>query len=159
MRNYSFMNSWRSFFILLTGACVALVAGLGLVQHQAAQRAHEVTAGLRGNTIIIVRLPTQADSPEQIWIDATGLVVHGLIASGPRQQSQLAPSELHAVKAIQDAWCTATPTFPTPTTASSMYEIGLRCDESHNNVLKQIHVPSDQLPPALAALVNRVVAR
>jgi len=159
MRKYSFVDSWRSLFIMLAGACVALAVGLGFVQYRAAQHAHDVTAGLRGNTIMIVRLPTQTDSPEQIWIDDNGLAVHGLIASGPRPHIQLPPSELQAVKALQDTWCTATPSFTTPTAASPLYEVGLRCGEPLAVLLKQIQVPTDQLPPALVALVNRVTAR
>jgi hypothetical protein len=150
-------TTWTESFLVLIAACLMLLAGNVWLNRQA-ENPPSVLSGLRGKTVIILRLPSRTGDVQQIWIGEDGIAVRGNIASGSRRNVQLTSLQWQAVNNLREAWCVSYPQFSVSRNAEVYYEIGLRCGAPSDLTFAQVQIPADQLPAPLVAVLTHVPA-
>jgi hypothetical protein len=127
----------------------------------------DVRGGLRGNTILILRLPTRNSTLEQIWLSRDGTATHGWITTGtdtpqhiPRKDIELSSNLFQTLLDLRIKWCKKPPSYPEIAAAGEYYDIGLRCEAQQASVpsLQRIQIPVQELPKALQQLLIAVPA-
>jgi hypothetical protein len=146
---------WPLFLVIPIAACFMLILGSWILARRAENPS--TLSGLRGDTIVILRFPSQTADKQQIWIGNDESATRGNIYSGSRRKEQLTHTEWQAVNDLREAWCGSTPQF-SASKKDDIYELGLLCGTRFDVMYKLIEIPEDQLPAPLATILTRVPA-
>lgn len=128
-------------------------------------RVSDITGGLRGSTIVIIRLPATIVPTQQLWVYSNATAIRGTLTPAPGQPSidwyrdrpgHLAPATWQALEQLRMQWCEQPPAFRLLRADEPFYDVGLRCSDPF--APRHVQVPTDQLPPAMVALLADVRA-
>ena len=127
----------------------------------------DVRGGLRGSTILILRLPTHDSTREQVWLSSDGKATRGWITTGtdtpkhiPRKDIELSSNLFQTLLDLRTRWCKQPPSYSEIAAVGEYYDIGLRCETQPTLIpsLQRIQIPVQQLPEALQQLLIAVPA-
>ncbi|NJO82237.1 MAG: hypothetical protein HC828_05115 [Blastochloris sp.] len=110
---------------------------------------------LRGDAMVVLRLPTKQLPIDQMRVFDTGEVSRAFNpAPHPAAfyKMQLADHLWDDVEQLRMMWCDQRPAFPTSYPGTPAFEVALSCSGIMNTPV--YFIPPEQLPPALQALVD-----
>jgi hypothetical protein len=150
----------RLLFMLLV---VAIFACMLLVQcytrSRNAGQIGDVTGALRGRRILVVHVPEPPDLLYQLAVFEGGTAASVTLNATPGRAGpvvRLSATTWQAIEQLRMQWCEQPPVLRPLRPDQPFYDVGLRCSDPF--APRRVQVPIDQVPPALAALLDSVPA-
>jgi hypothetical protein len=138
-------------------ACTILSQGYTIIRNTG--QIGDVTGVLRGDRILVVRMPEAPAILDQLEVYKGGTAARAILTTTPIQEGpvvRLSATTWQAIEQLRVQWCEQPPTLRPLRPDEPFYDVGLRCSDPF--APRRVQVPTDQVPPALAALLDSVPA-